>query len=182
MRINWVLSSDVIIDITLDVETLKKFGSFWGSWETLRSCGTDNIVCHDEDKAVELLKKKFNQVCNFYCPKTVGDRTDIDGRVIFYDGSFSHQVDRPEEIVAMHLVSSNSDIVLLYGFDWSNGGHTDYRGLCYRNLIKEVIRSSGDVQWVLVDGVGLFDELVGLENLSVDSMGNVISLISELSA
>jgi len=182
MRINWVLSSDAIIDVTLDIEVLKKFGTFWGSWETLRSCGTDNIVCHDESKAVELLSKKFNQVCNFYCPKTVGDKTDIVGNVFFYDGNFSHQVDRPDEIVTLHLVSSLSDIVLLYGFDWSNDGYLDYRGLCYRNLVKEVIRSNVDVQWVVVDGGELFEELVGLDNLSVDTMDNVISLISQLSA
>ena len=113
MNICWVLADSAVLDPTQDLEQLKQIGPFWGSWKTWRAYSTDNVICHDQIKANELLARAFQVTCNFYIPNQVYETLDQPKGVHVYQGDFTHDVEHREQIVAMHLAASRSDIVLL---------------------------------------------------------------------
>lgn len=184
MRINWVVANNFVLDPTIDLEQLKTFGSFWGSWRTWRSCGTDNVICHDMSKADDLIRRQFHVACNFYISNDTYVSLDRPTGVKLYEGTFLHDLDNHEEIVAMHLTASVSDIVLLLGFDFSEHPKLpdrlqEHRIVNYRNLTKQAIKSNPTVQWVAVDHALKFrKDLLALENLTQDTLETVIGVLA----
>ena len=184
MNINWVLSNSTDLDPTVNVTQMKDCGSFWGGWRTWRSCATDNVICHEVAKANELIKRAFHTECNFYIPRSNYDILNKPVGVKIYEGEFIHDVDNQEEIIAMHLSASTSDIVLLLGFNFSaTDKNTDrlaeHRAHNYRNLTRQVIVDNPTVQWVAINHPGEFrTDLQDLENLSQDSLDNVLNMLA----
>jgi hypothetical protein len=182
MNISWVLSDFVAADPTLDVADLKRLGSFWGSWRTWRAFQTDNVICHDQAKAAELIKREFQTKCNFYIPNLIYTNLNRPTGVNVYEGEFVHDVDHQEEIVAMHLAATTSDIVLLLGFDLTELEPNPDRLLAnrethYRNHIRQAIKDYNQIQWVVVDHNGKLDPAFSkLDNLVTDNMQTVLSL------
>ena len=182
MNISWVLSDSAIVDPTLDLAELKRLGSFWGSWRTWRAWQTDNVICHDQIKAAELVKRNFQSSCNFYLPQVVYTSLNRPDNVKIYEGSFVHDIERQEEIVAIHLAATNSDIILLFGFDLSELiPSTDrlktHRAQHHRNLIRQAIRDYNQVQWVVVDHPGDLDQsFTKFDNLVTDNLQTVLAL------
>ena len=184
MNIAWVLSDSTAFDPEVDIEQLKRLGSFWGSWRTWRGCQTDNVICNDLDKAGELIKRNFQADCNFYIPNGNYQILQRPAGVRLYEGSFTQEIDHREEIVAMHLAASMNDIVLLLGFDWSEPAKNsdklaEHRANNYRYLIRQAIADNSHVQWVLVDHPEpIMKDLINLENLTTDTMESVLALSS----
>jgi hypothetical protein len=184
MKISWILSNSLVLDPTVDIDQLKNIGAFWGSWRTWRSCQTDNVICHDMAKANELIKRAFHAVCNFYIPNSIYASLDRPTGVKLYEGDFIHDVDRHEEIVAMHLVASASEIVLMMGFDFSEPVKNldklvEHRETNYRNLTKQAMIDNPNTQWVMVDHPAEFrKDLQKVANLSRDSLENVIGMLA----
>ncbi len=183
MNVSWVLSNSLVLDPAIDLEAVKAVGPFWGGWQTWRSCGTDNVICNDFDRAQSLLARKFNEGCNFYIPNSIYQSLDQPSQVKLYDGTTELDLENKEEIIAMHLAASQSDIVLLLGFDWqSNPKNPDrlqeHRAQNYRTLIKQTIADNDRVQWVLIDHAPkLMLELKGLPNLTQDTLASVLKLL-----
>ena len=174
MNISWVLADAAVLDPTQELEPLKQAGAFWGSWRTWRAWQTDNVICHDQARADELLKRAFQAACNFYIPNSVYVAMGQPKGVQVYEGDFVHEVVRREEIVAMHLAASTSDIVLLVGFDFTEQ-HQEHH---YRGLTTQAIRDNVNVQWVLVDHPGQpYPNLANLPNLTQDTMSGVLKLL-----
>lgn len=184
MKISWVISDRAELAPDLDIQNLKNIGSLWGSWRTWRSCQTDNVICHDMKKAEELIKRDFNSRCNFYIPNSVYTNLGRPDGVRLYEGTFAHDVDHHEELVAMHLAASTSDIVLLLGFDLApkpvNPDRLqEHRAQNYRNLVKHAIKDTPAVQWVVIDHPNdLMIELDNLDNLTQDNLNNVVDMLS----
>jgi len=184
MRVNWVAADATIIPPDIDVSALKDIASIWGSWRTWRGCGTDNVVCNDIGKARELLKRKMNELCNMYIPDSIYVELDRPKAVRMYGGQFTFEIDNQDELIAIQLVSTQSDIVLLLGFDWTDKPvSTDrlaaHKATNYRRFVIDAIRNNPDIQWVLVDHDGdLMPELASFENLSQDTLENVMLLLS----
>lgn len=184
MNVSWVLSDKVVLDPLADLSILKNIGSFWGSWKTWRACATDNVICYDMNQAQSLIKRQFQKQCNFYIPNSLYTLLGRPPNVKLYEGNFVHDVDSQEEIIAMHLLASTSDIVLLLGFDLEDRPKTpdkliQHRFLNYQNLIKQVIANNPETQWVLVDHKGEIGKIFeSLGNLTKDSMDNVIELLT----
>jgi hypothetical protein len=184
MNVSWVLSNTLILDPSVDIEAVKAVGPFWGGWQTWRSCGTDNVICNDFDRAQSLLARKFNQGCNFYIPNSIYQSLDQPSQVKLYDGTTDLDLDNKEEIIAMHLAASQSDIVLLLGFDWQPQAKKsdrlmEHRAQNYRTLIKHAITENDQVQWVLIDHPPeLMLELKGLPNLTQDTLASVLKLLA----
>lgn len=178
MNINWVVANHTLIDPTVDLDQLKEIGSIWGSWQTWRSCQTDNVICHDVAKAQQLIENKFSTLCNFYVPKSLYDTLDNPIGIQVYGGNFDHEIDNHDEIIAMHLAATASDIVLLLGFDW----HTklsDQKHINYQNLIRYAIDQNKQTQWVLLDHQApTWPELSKLDNLTQDTLPNVIKMLT----
>ena len=93
-------------------------------------------------------------------------------------------MDHVEEIVAMHLVSSVSDIVLMMGFNLgtpmaSPDRFVTHKLTNYHGLVRSRISNSPDVQWVLVDHAQDLDKSYqSLPNLTCDKIANVLQLLT----
>ena len=183
MNINWVLADQIILDPTVDLDQMKELGSIWGSWRTWRACLTDNVVCHNTKKAHELIQRNFHANCNFYIQNSTYQTLGKPDNVNIFEGQFIEDVEQADEIISMHLASTVSDIILLLGFDWQEQTkHTDklieHKARVYRTLVDHAIKDNPQVQWVLVDhDAELRPELAKLENLTKDSMENILKLI-----
>jgi len=183
MRINWVFADGYQIDPTVSIDTIKNIGSTWGSWKTWRGCATDNVICHDITKAQELIQRAFQAVCNFYVPKNYYQSIGRPMGVKLYEGEFTQEVDSPEDIIALHLVSNISDIVLLAGFDLSekekdSDKFQQHKNVNYHGLIQSIITANPDTQWVLVDHPNSVDKsFKKLSNITCDIMPNVLKLL-----
>jgi hypothetical protein len=182
MNISWVLADLTPADPTVDTAELKRLGAFWGSWRTWRAWQTDNVICNDQNKAAELIKRNFQNNCNFYIPNAVYTSLDRPNGVRLYEGAFVHDVDRQEEIVAIHLAANTNDIVLLFGFDLTElipnpDRLLAHRAHHHRNHIRQAIKDFDQVQWVVVDHIDKLDPNLGnLDNVTTDSLQSVLSL------
>lgn len=183
IKICWVIANGFVLDPTVDLHQLKEIGSFWGGWQTWRACATDNVVCHDAAKAAELIKRNFQDLCNFYVAEEHYQFLNRPSNVSLYGGQFQHDLDNREDIVALNLVSGNHDIVLLLGFDFSEVGKDleklqKHKRLNYQNLFKQVVTDNSDIQWVLVEHGTVAKDLQSLPNLTQDSLDSVLSMLS----
>ena len=184
MNISWVLADSATADPTLDMAELKRIGVFWGSWRTWRAWQTDHVICHDQYKANELITRNFQNNCNFYIPNSVYTSLGRPEGVQLYEGAFVHDIDGQEEIVALHLAASRSDIVLLLGFDFTEpikieDRLLEHRAHHYRSLVKQVINDNIQTQWVLVDHPGeIMENWDMLNNLTCDKLSNVLTLMN----
>jgi len=182
-KISWVLSDSVLLDPTQDIEQLKRVGAFWGSWRTWRACQTDNVICHDQVKANELIQREFQKLCNLYIPESVNAGLDRPTGVRVYAGEFVHDVIRQEEIVAMHLAATTSDIVIMLGWDLTKlEPNTDRlqasQAQHHRNLVQQAFITYDQVQWVIVDHTGPVDlNLINLDNVVADTLTTVLNLV-----
>lgn len=176
MKISWVLGDQVELDPTLDSTRLKDIGSLWGGWRTWRANQTDNVVCYAPVKAKELIAANFQKHCNFYVPSSIYEELKRPQKVQSFSGTFELEVSRSEEIIALHLAASQSDIVLLLGFDLSN----DVADKNYVGFIDAAIISYPDCQWVIIDHKQpLRTTLASLPNLTTDTLENVFKAFGE---
>jgi len=182
MNISWVLSDSAEIDPTQSIDALKRLGPIWGSWRTWRAYQTDNVICHDQSKASELTKRNFQTQCNFYIPNSAYIGLQRPTGVQLYAGEFVHDVIRQEEIVAVHLAATTSNIVLLLGWNLSQLRPNADKLLAnqeqhHRNLLLQALKDYNQIQWVVVDHTGDLDpNLTKLDNVVTDSMAAVLAL------
>ena len=182
MRVSWILNEHVKLDPLADIEAMKNVGSFWGSWRTWRAYQTDNVICHEQKRADEFLKRNFQNTCNFYIPNHVYTALGRPDRVKLYNGEFKDDIVQSEDIVAMHLTSSISDLVLLLGFDLGDKPKnpdklSQHRAVVYLSMIKKVMVDHPQVQYVLIDHANpIGKEFANLPNLTCDSLENALEL------
>lgn len=183
MNISWVVADDTFLAPDINIEQLKGVGSIWGSWKTWRSCQTDNVICSDIGQARELIQRNFNNICNFFVPKDAFVDLDRPPKVQLFDGKFNFEIDRPDELITLHLAASRSDIVLLLGFDWQPKDKKpdrlqEHRAQNYYMGVKHVIKDNPTTQWVLIDHPdSILTELVKLDNLTRDTLANVLEML-----
>jgi len=184
MKISWVVADGYTFDPTIHLNQVKDIGPVWGSWRTWRSCGTDNVISHEFKKSQELLQRAFQAVCNFYIPKHDYQGHGRPMGVKLYDGEYNSQLDRVEEIIAMHLAAQSSDIVLMLGFNLVMPENiTDkleqHKIKNYHGLVRSAIAANENVQWVAVDHASTPDQAYStLPNFSCDVMDNVLQLLT----
>ncbi len=181
MEISWVLSADYA-DPIVKSDTIKDIGSTWGSWTTWRSWGTDNVLCADNTKAQELIKRAFHSVCNFYVPQESYTLLNRPAGVKVFEGNFPDDFPKQEDIIAMHLCSQ-SELVLCMGFDLQEITLTDpkakHLAKSYEAAVRGVIKSNPNTQFVFIDHPGELDKsFASLENMSCDSYENVLQLLT----
>jgi len=182
MNISWVIADSAELDPTQNINALKRLGPIWGSWRTWRAYQTDNVVCHSQVKAAELVKREFQKHCNFYIPESVNISLGRPPGVRLYAGDFVHDVIRQEEIVALHLAATTSDIVLLLGWDLTKLKPTSDKleanqAQHHRNLIHQAVKDYNQIQWVVVDHPNPL--ALSLENLVTDTMDAVLALATD---
>ena len=181
MEVSWVLSEDYA-DPIVKSETIKNIGSTWGSWKTWRSWSTDNVLCADDTKAQDLIKRAFHSVCNFYIPKESYTLLNRPAGVKIFDGNFPDDFPKQEDVIAMHLCS-DSELVLCLGFDLQEVTTTDpkskFLSKSYQAAVRSLIKNNPSTQFVFIDHPGELDKsFENLENISCDSYENVLQLLT----
>ena len=177
MNISWVIAEGYQFDPTINLDTIKNVGPIWGSWTTWRGCGTDNVICNNKAKARGLIDQKFNEGCNFYVSNSLYHELDKPDRVQRYGGSFQHDLQHTDDIVALHWAKTSADIILMLGFDLIS---IDTNNQHYYGPVLSVIKQHPDTQWVLVDHPkDLYKNFQDLSNLTCDSLGNVLQLLAQ---
>lgn len=174
MHISWVVATGTELKNQNQLDTIKSIGPVWGSWKTWRTWKTDSCICHDQDVAQKLIKKNFNNVANLILPKTtVSSILPESKNILTYDGNFSDSVENIEDVVAMHIAASTSELVLLMGFDFGlkNNQSNTYYGLLRGCLINT------KTQWLAVDVDALADPFRGIANLTCDKLQNVLEYL-----
>jgi hypothetical protein len=182
MRVCWIVSEQ-FASTHVTAEQLKDIAPSWGSWKTWRAWNTDNVLCHDVTKAQELIQRAFHSVCNFYTANKNYAQLNRPARVNLYEGDFPGTLDRPEEIIAMHLVAEQNDLVLLLGFDLAPKQFDDkfetHKQLNYVNAFRATLNTYPNTQWVLIDHPEDLDKsLKNITNLSCDQFESVLKLLS----
>ena len=181
MEISWVISEDYN-DPIVKSEKLKEIGSTWGSWKTWRSWSTDNVLCADNTKAQDLIKRAFHSVCNFYIPQKSYIFLNRPTGVKVFEGDFPDDFTKQEDVIAIHLCSQ-SELVLCMGFDLQEVTETDpkakFLAKSYETAIRAVIKNNPNTQFVFIDHPGELDKsLKDLENISCDTYENVLQLLT----
>jgi hypothetical protein len=181
MRVSWIIG-DTFTNKKIKKEQLKEIGPTWGGWKTWRSWGTDNVLCHGRKKAKDLIKRAFQSVCNLYLPNSIYADLERPFGVYLYEGDFPTNFEHQEEIIAMHLVADNSDLVLLLGLDLTLPNTDDKvirnQKLNYIAAFVSVIKQHPDTQWVLIDYEPELQKELTLLNLTKDSFDSVIKLLN----
>ena len=183
MKISWVFAADYVMPVEVDQEAIKQIGPSWGSWQTWRSCATDNVICHDRAQAERLLTNGFQRRCNFYLPRTWYKELGRPTRVNLYEGSHDIQLDNIEDTVAMQFAAANCDLILLMGFDFALPESVEDRFQRHKlqnrhGIMHQTIRNAQDTQWVLVDHPHKVDRAYeSLSNLTCDTLTNVLKLL-----
>lgn len=180
MKVSWIIADD-FSDPTVDPETLNNIGSTWGSWKTWRAWNTDNVICFDSTKADELVKRAFQAVCNLYVHKKTYIDTEVPAGVNMFDGEFPEEFEHVEEVIAMHLLAQQNDLVLMLGYDLSTPGIQDQFELYKRNnyiaAFSAAVKMYSKTQWVVLDHKDLPEDLKKLDNITCDTYENVLKLL-----
>jgi hypothetical protein len=181
MEVAWVLSEDYA-DPIVKPEQLKEVGTTWGSWKTWRSWSTDNVLCADNTKAQDLIKRAFHSVCNFYIHNNSYTALNRPAGVKVFDGDFPDEFSKQEDVISMHLCSQ-SELVLCLGFDLQEVTVTDttqkFLAKSYQAAIRSVVKNNPNTQFVFIDHPGELDKsFEKIENISCDTYENVLQLLT----
>ena len=181
MEISWVISEDYN-DPIVKSEKLKEIGSTWGSWKTWRAYSTDNVLCADNTKAQDLIKRAFHSVCNFYIPQKSYTLLNRPTGVKVFDGDFPDDFTKQEDVIAMHLCSQ-SELVLLLGFNLQEVTEEDptakFLAKSYQAAIRSDVKNNPNTQWVFIDhSEDMEKSLKDLENITCDTYENVLQLLT----
>jgi len=181
MRVSWIIA-DSFSDPAVDPETLADIGSTWGSWRTWRAWRTHNVLCYDGAKARDLITRAFQAVCNLYISQTAYNEVGRPAGVKLFNGEFPAEFDSIEEIIGMHLIAEQNDLVLLLGYDLSEPDTSDayekHKRKNYLAAFAAAVRMYPDTQWVLLDHSDNLPENVSdLENITCDTYKNVLELL-----
>jgi hypothetical protein len=182
VKISWVVAAGHGLDPTISLEQIKSVGPVWGSWQTWRSCNTDNVICHQQQKARELLDRAFQAVCNFYIPRNLYEPLARPVGVRLYDGDYDGELDDVEDIVALHLAGASSDIVLIAGFDWTvpetvTDRFARHKIMNRHGLMRSAISNMPNTQWVAIDCEHMDKSYQTVTNLTCDTMKNALQLL-----
>lgn len=178
MNIGWVIAGGYQFDLTVNLDTIKDIGPIWGSWTTWRGCGTDNVICNNKPKAVQLIEQKFHTGCNLYVPDSLWSELGSPAKVQRYGGAFEHDMAHTDDIVALHLSCSRANIILMLGFNLIT--IVDPKDRHYYGHTLSVIKNHPSTQWVLVDHPSEPDKsFKDLTNLTCDTLENVLQLLAQ---
>jgi hypothetical protein len=185
MNISWVISDGYQVDPAIDITAIKNIGPIWGSWTTWRACSTDNVICHNQTKAQDLVKRNFQNSCNFYLPEKYYQAVGRPTGIKYYQGDFAEEMNSIEDIVSLHLACASSNIVLMLGFNFSPiqdpGNKFELHKIRnYYGLSRSLVSTNADVQWVLLDHTEELDKsFKDLTNLTCDNLENVLQLLAQ---
>jgi len=181
MKIAWLLSEQ--LTSTIDVEKLKDSAPTWGSCKIFNKYLVDNVICNDIKTIKKLTDRQVQKQTNLFVPADIISQLGNPPNLKGYQGEFADpNINFKDDIVALNVVSSMYDIILLVGFKFTKPKSTDklkqHKQLAYLHNIKTIVETNEDKQFVLVNYKGkLSKDFDSIDNLTRDSLGNVLELV-----
>ena len=132
-------------------------------------------------RSADLLARNFHQQCNLYLPNSAYQFLNRPRGVQLYEGNLQHDLDHPDDIVALNLAATVNDIVMLLGFDLRDPKLPEDRLLRHRMnnrfyLIKAAVENNPNVQWLAIDTPQLVsDTFTNLPNFDQDLLSTILS-------
>jgi hypothetical protein len=186
MKIGWALSENIGKNV-IDITTLQEGAPTWGSCSVYGNYNVDNIICNDIKHAERMVNQNIQSSANLYIPQDNFSVLGNPPNIKTFQGSFNDgNINFKDDIVTMNIVASTYDIILLLGFKFTkpkpkDDKLTQHKQLAYLHNIKTIVESNEDKQFVLVNYKGkLSKEFDDIENLSRDSLANVLELVQSL--
>jgi len=186
MKIGWALSENIGKNVA-EIEQLQEVAPTWGSCSIYNNYNVDNIICNDIKQSKRLIQHNIQNEVNFYMPNdnfsTLGNPPNIKT----FQGAFKDpNINFKDDIVTLNVVTATYDIILLLGFKFTKPKAKaeqleQHKQLAYLHNIKTIIKDNKDKQFVLVNYKGkLSADLDSIENLSRDTLANVLELAQEI--
>jgi len=179
MNIAWVISNNTD-NSHLEYDFMSSIAPSWGSYKTWQVYKTDNCICTDLSTANEMLSRGLQTVSNFWVPESFFVDLGRPDNVQLIGGNFvNDNYPYKDDLVSLHLSSTNADIILMLGFDLSSldSMSTQDKKNYYLNILH-LIKNNSDKQFVLVNyNNDLSDMFNDLSNLSADTDDSVKDLL-----
>jgi len=186
MKIGWILSEQIGKKVT-KIETLQDVAPTWGSCSIYNDYSIDNVICNDIKQAERAIQHNVQTDVNFYMQRDDYSTLGNPSNVKTFQGSFDDtNINFKDDIVTLNIVTGMYDIILLLGFKFTKpkakAEQMDkHKQLAYLHNIKTIITENEDKQFVLVNYKGkLSNDFESIENLSRDSLTNVLELVQSL--
>ena len=186
MKIGWALSEQIGKKV-VEIGTLQDVAPTWGSCSIYNDYSVDNVICNDIKQAERLIQHNVQNSVNFYMPQEDCSTLGNPANIKTFQGAFDDpNINFKDDIVTLNVVTATYDIILLLGFKFTKpkakAEQLDkHKQLAYLHNIKTIIKDNEDKQFVLVNFKGkLSKDFDSIENLSRDSLANVLELIHEI--
>jgi len=186
MKIGWALSEQIAKNVT-NVNELKNVAPTWGSCLIYNNYNVDNIICNDIKQSEKLIKHNVQNNVNFYMPQENFNTLGKPSNIKVFQGTFNDtNINHKDDIVTLNVVTNMYDIILLLGFKFTKPKAKSeqleqHKQLAYLHNIKSIIEENKNKQFVLVNYKGkLSKDFDSIENLSRDSLANVLELAQEI--
>jgi len=184
MKLVWLLSEN--LTSKLNIEELSDVAPTWGGCKVWDNYKVDNIVCTDIKKSKKLVERDVQRNANLFIPSNDVIKLNNPPNVKAFQGEFKDpNINFKDDIVGINIAANMYDIVLLLGFKFNKSKSKDkltiHKQQAYLHNIKTIISENPDKQFVLVNYKGaLSKEFSEIENLTRDSLSNVLELAKEL--
>jgi len=186
MKIGWALSEQIGKKV-VEIGTLQDVAPTWGSCSIYNDYSVDNVICNDIKQAERLIQHNVQDSVNFYMQRDDYSTLGNPSNVKTFQGSFDDtNINFKDDIVTLNVVTATYDIILLLGFKFTKpkakAEQLDkHKQLAYLHNVKTIIKENEDKQFVLVNYKGkLSADFDSIENLSRDSLANVLELVQSL--
>lgn len=186
MEYCWVAQKNHDPSKNIGFEKMKAVCPIWGSWESWRTCATDNIIVEDFSDARRLLDREINTKTNLW---THEENFDLLGRpesLSLHNITIEKSLRDKNDLVALALAGARHDLVMCVGFDLSfNEQETDklerHEQKSYLTAIANILKGFNQTQFVFIDLPSDPPEnFTELPNFTCDNIENVLALVSEL--
>ena len=186
MKIGWALSEQIGKKVA-NIKALQDVAPTWGSCSIYNDYSVDNVICNDIKQAERLIQHNVQDSVNFYMQRDDYSTLGNPSNVKTFQGSFDDtNINFKDDIVTLNVVTATYDIILLLGFKFTKpkakAEQLDkHKQLAYLHNVKTIIKENEDKQFVLVNYKGkLSADFDSIENLSRDSLANVLELVQSL--
>ena len=182
----WMVRKDYDPGQHIGHERMKAVCAIWGSWQSWRTCATDNIIVEDFADARRLLDRELHTRTNMW---THEENFDLLGRpdtLSLHNITIDKSLRDKNDLVALALSAARHEIVMCAGFDLTfDDAETDrlerHEQKRFLSAVANIAKGFDQTQFVFIDLPGEpAENFEGLSNVTRDSMDNVLALVSTL--
>jgi len=162
MKIAWALAESLQLPPRYKIQQLQDIAPIWGSWKLWRGYNCDHCICGDTQEAQYCIDHDFYQYCKLYIPDGINKKAP---NIVKFGAQGQVNALHLNDIITLHLVGSQHDLVLLLGFD----------RVFDTEILKSLVNEYPNTQWVMIS----HNEIdLDNENFTCDLLDNVLQSLS----